>query len=71
MSDPHRQTKGVTEGSDTAAQIVQLERDLKHYRSELGIVSDPRDRRVLVEVIAQMEARLRDLQAPRFSDRPT
>jgi len=71
VSDPHRQANDVPEGNDTAAQIVQLERDLKHYRSELGIASDPRDRRVLVEVIGQMEARLRDLQAARFSDRPT
>jgi uncharacterized membrane protein YccC len=61
----------VTEARDTAAEMVRLEHELTHYRSELRVVTDPRDRKVLIEVIAEIEARLGALQAAQRASRPT
>ena len=44
-------------------ETIQLRRDREHYWSELRTTTDPRDMRVLIEFIATIEERLRDLQA--------
>jgi hypothetical protein len=50
---------------DAAVETIQLRHELKHYQSELRVVTDPRDMRVLIEFIAEIEARLRDLERVR------
>jgi hypothetical protein len=50
---------------DAAAETIRLRHELKHYQSELRMVTDPRDTRVLIEFIAEIEARLRDLERVR------
>jgi hypothetical protein len=50
---------------NAAVESIRLKHDLKHYQSELRVVSDPRDMRVLIEIIALIEMRLRDCQVVR------
>ena len=50
---------------DAAVETIRLGHELKHYQSELRVVTDPRDMRVLIEFIAEIEARLRDLERVR------
>jgi hypothetical protein len=47
---------------DHLVESDRLRRDLKHYRAELSSIVDPRDAKVLIEHISEIETRLRTFE---------